>query len=337
MKFYRHKVCKCDICDVCITKHDGNKCLKCKKSVKKDVLKKFQIEIAENLCMSCKIKPPSGIEKTCECKICQDCVFESPLVCKNCRTENFLVDKKLEDEVYKKNVICTFLKEKLEKVSDFEEKLMADLSEIYKIIEKSKNFYLKEIENIKKVISDNIKNLADLTLLKYLTLPRKNLENSISHSLILDLKTNFDLKHLEDYFEHNFQVDFSIEVPVCFKCHQHLFVHPVKLTGCDCRLCKDCIIKNLNLLPACPHCSEITKNLEEVEEYCGETIQKLCKSCYQTKNSSVFYQCGKGCMSCFDCLTKYLKPNPQCPICSLVLNNEEVQRLVDLRIINYDE
>ena len=30
-KFFNHKVCKCLICDLCIIKHDGNKCGKCKK------------------------------------------------------------------------------------------------------------------------------------------------------------------------------------------------------------------------------------------------------------------------------------------------------------------
>ena len=333
-RLFSHKICKCEICDVCISKHDGNKCAKCKKAIKKDLLKKYQIDIANNLCTGCKLKIPETVDKSCDCKICLDCVYESPISCKSCGRENYLNNKTLETEISKKNIILTFLKEKLVKVTEFEEGLIQDIQEIYKIIEKAKNQYLKEIEGIKRVISDNIKNLADLTLLRCLTLPKSDLEYSISQALILNIKTSFDLKHLEEFFTQNFYANFSIEVPVCYKCHQHLFIKPAKLTGCDCRICKDCIIRCLSSLPNCPYCSEPTSNIEELELYCGEKLQHLCKACYQSKTVNLFYHCPKGCLSCFDCLKKYLDPEPQCPICSLALSSKDLESVKGLEIVS---
>lgn len=327
MKMFHHKVCKCDVCDACIVKHDGNKCPKCKKSIKKDLLKKFQFDILNNFCIGCKLKAPCSIEKQCECRLCQDCIYENPVMCKNCGFDNYLIDKALEDELFKKNVICNFLKDKLAKVTEFEEKLITDVQEIYKIIEKAKNQYLKEIESIKKVISDNIKNLADLTLLKYLSFPKSDLEYSINHSVQLTLNAGFDFKTFESFFDTNFQADFSIEVPVCYKCHQHLFVKPVKLAGCECKICKDCMVRNIKVLPKCPQCSELSDNIEEIEAFCGEKLQITCKSCYQVKNAAFFYKCPKGCSSCFDCLKKYMAPDPQCPVCSFSVDTATLESL----------
>ena len=229
LKLFQHKICKCEICDICISKFDSSKCPKCKKSVKSDTVKKFKTEISNNLCAGCLLKIPCNVEKVCDCKLCMDCIRENPTCCKRCNTENYLVDKAYQEDLHKKHVICEFLKSKLAEVTEFEDKVMLEIQDMYRIIEKSKNHYLKEIEAIKKIISDNLHCLADVTLIKCLSLSTEDLEYSIGQAVILSLTTSFEMKHLEEFFDSNFKAGFGIEVPVCFKCHQHLFIKPIKL------------------------------------------------------------------------------------------------------------
>jgi hypothetical protein len=319
-RFFNHLVCKCQICDVCILKHDGNKCLKCKKTPKKESLKKFQQEIATQLCAACQMKVPVSFEKSCSCALCLDCIQESPLACKSCGSEGFISNKALEDEWSKKNVIHKFLKEKLEKVKEFEEKIMGNVQEMYKVIETAKNSYLKDLESIKKVINDNLNNLADLTLIKCLSLPKADLEYSINEAAILHLSNNFDLVSFQSFFTNSTTIDFSIEVPVCYLCHNHLFSKPVNLTGCSCKLCKECVKKSFRETSNCPCCSKETTNISELEQYCGDKFIILCKSCYQEKGCTNFEKCPKGCLSCKDCFQRYKEPSPVCPVCSMSLD-----------------
>lgn len=320
-KFFAHQVCKCQICDPCVLKHDGNKCAKCKKVPKKEMLKKFQQEITSQLCSACQLRVPISFEKTCECALCIECIHESPLNCKSCGTQGFLINKTLEEDWLKKNMITNFLKSKLEKVKEFEEVMMGSIQEMYKVIETAKSSYLKELESIKKVINDNLNNLADLTLIKCLNLPKSDLEYSINEAVLLQLNNEIDLVSFRSFFNNSVLIDFHIEVPVCYHCHNHLFSKPVKLTNCSCKLCKDCVKKTFRASQKCPCCAEDTGNIAELETYCGEKFILLCKGCYQEKSCSNFEKCPKGCNCCKDCFEKYQEPKAVCPLCNVDLEN----------------
>ena len=326
--FFSHLVCKCQVCDACVLKHDGHKCGKCKKTPKKELLKKFQQEITQNLCAGCQIRVPVSLEKSCACFLCIECVHESPLSCKSCGTDNFLLNKGLEDEWSKKNAIVKFLKDKLNLVTEFEERLMNNIQEMYRIIETSKNSYLKELEGIKKVINDNLNNLADLTLIKCLSLPKNDLDYSLNEAVILQLQSKFEISEFKAFFHNSVVADFSIQVPVCYSCHVHLFTKPMKLTNCSCNLCKDCVKKHFRVSKNCPCCSSATQNFEELELYCGEKFNLVCKGCYQDKSISVFIKCPKGCISCKDCHIKYKDPNPICPLCNEAVGAELLGQLI---------
>lgn len=318
--FFNHSICKCQICDACVLKSDGQKCGKCKKSPKKEVLKKYQQEITQNLCAGCRLRVPISIEKSCNCYLCIDCIHESPTSCKSCGTDNFLLNKEIEEEWSKKNTIVKFLKDKLNMVTEFEDQLMNSIQEIYKLIETSKNIYLKELEGIKKVINDNLKNLADLTLIKCLSLPKSDLEYSLNEAVILRLENKLQISDFKQFFNNTVSADFSIQVPVCYLCHVHLFNRPVKLSGCCCRLCKDCVKKSYKKSKNCPCCSEGTSNVDELEAYCGEKFIVLCKACYQEKSANQFVRCQRGCLGCRDCFVKYSDPSPVCPICNTAVD-----------------
>ena len=136
---------------------------------------------------------------------------------------------------------------------------------------------------------------------------------------------SFKLDKLENFFEKHFYADLSIKVPVCFMCHQHLYKKPAPLTGCECRICYKCALANFSSLPECPNCGENTENIKEIETYCGQTINVVCKSCYQTKHIREIFKCSKGCPSCFECVKKYSDPDPQCPVCNVSLPSSPVK------------